>query len=177
MRLQIHLALDPEETSPEELEELRADAAIGISLSVRNAVRQENPEDPWRINPHLPSMKEKWRVEEDGKFRARVVNDADYARYLLRGNHANNPDGLIHPRGDKPFRFRRRDTGEIVYSWGVKPIDPDHIFRTVPRPYSFRRDVIEYAMQHGSMHALEVMSGRESWRGVLAIRLTRLWTV
>jgi len=174
MKLQIHIAIDPKETTPEEIAEIRRQAVEGIALSVRAAAMDQTPEDSGRLTPNNPSMKEKWRVEENGSLRAKVVNSASYAKYLLHGNHANDADGYIHPKGDRPFRFRRRDTGQIVYAWKVRPIDPENISRTVPMPYSFRRDVIEHAMQHGSLHALDVMSGREEWRGVLRVRLTQL---
>jgi len=174
MRLQIHIAIDPKETTPEEVAEIRRQAVEGISLSVRNAAREQTPDDGGRLAPNVPNMKEKWRVDETGNLHAKVVNSAKYAQYLLHGNHSIESDGYIHPKGDHPFRFRRRDTGQIVYAWKVRPIDPENISRTVPMPYSFRRDVIEHAMRHGSLHALDVMSGREEWRGVLRVRLTQL---
>ena len=174
MKLAIHIAIDPKETTPEEVAEIKRQAVEGISLSIRNAVREQTPEDYGRTNPNVPNMRDKWTVEDIGKLHAKVVNRAKYGKYLTQGNHANAPDGYIHSTSGRPFRFRRRDTGEIVYTWKVRPIDPVNISRTVPMPYSFRRDVIEYAMQHGSLHALEVMGGREEWRGVLRVHLTQL---
>lgn len=174
VRLQIHVAVDPKETTPDEIRRMKEDLVHETTLAVRDIVKDKTPEDPDRLKPNSPSMKERWEYELISPLRAKVTNSANYARWLLNGNRANDADGYIHAKGDKPFRFRRRDTGEIVYTWKVRPIDPNKIFRTVPMPYSFRRDVIEYAMDHGSMHALAVMSGREEWRGVLQVRLTRL---
>lgn len=174
MRLQIHVAVDPNTTSLEELTEIKQDLVRESMLAVRDIAQETSPSDPDRLRPNIPPLKEQWAGQMQNPLRASVTNDAFYAKYLLRGNHANDPDGLIHPKGDKPFRFRRRDNGKIVFAWAVKPIDPDNIHRTVPRPYSFKRDVVEYAMEHGSEHAINVMGGREAWRGVLAVRLTRL---
>jgi hypothetical protein len=174
MRLQIHVAVDPNTTSLEELTEIKQDLVRESMLAVRDVVARESPADPERLKPNIPPLNERWAGQMQNPLRASVSNDAFYAKYLLNGNHPNGADGMIHPLRAKFFRFRSRATGDIIYAKAVHPIDPNNIFRTVPRPYSFRRDVVEYAMEHGSEHAINVMGGKEAWRGVLAVRLTRL---
>lgn len=175
MRLQIHVAVDPNTTSLEELTEIKQDLVRESMLAVRDVVARESPTDPERLKPNIPPLNERWAGQMQNPLRASVSNDAFYAKYLLHGNKPDySPDGMIHPLKAKFFRFRSRATGDIIYAKAVHPIDPNNIFRTVPRPYSFRRDVVEYAMEHGSEHAINVMGGKEAWRGVLAVRLTRL---
>jgi len=176
MRLQIHVAVDPKKTPLEEIAEIKTEAVKESMLSVHAWVRQltmDLASDPMRKDPRTPPAWQQWTSNQDGT-RATIVNPTEHLKWLMHGNHANNPDGYIHPLGNKPFRFKRRDTGEWVRTWKVHPIDPNRIWRTVPIPYSFRRDVVEEAMWKGSEHAMNVLEGREDWRGVLQVRLTRL---
>lgn len=141
---------------------------------------QELSSDPGRYHKNSPSLADSWTATQEGKLRAVVSTDKFYAWYLLHGNPPNGEGadaGYIVPdpdKGNKYMKFRRRDTGAWVYAKRVRPLNPNNIHVTVPRPYSFRRDVLDYSIRHGAEHAINVLNGRESWRGVLKVRLTEL---
>ena len=149
-------------------------------LAVHAALREKTDElssDPGRYHKNSPSLAESWTATPEGKMRAVVSTDKFYAWYLLHGNPPNGTGadaGYIVPTHSKFMKFRRRDTGAWVYAKRVKPLNPSNIHVTVPRPYSFRRDVLDRSIRHGAEHAINVLNGRESWRGVLKVRLTEL---
>ena len=176
VRLQIHVAVDPKETPLSEIMHMKEELVSKVSLAVHQEIVEKTHElssDPGRTHPNVPSLANSWTMVPQGTLRAVIGTDKFYAWYLMHGNPPNVGEFIV-PTEKKYMRFRRRDTGEIVYAKRVRPLNPNNIHVTVPRPYSFRRDVVEYAMEHGAEHALSVLEGKEAWRGVLQVRLTRL---
>jgi hypothetical protein len=180
MKLSIHVAVDPKETPLDQIASMKAEAVQETMLAVHDALRAQTEalsSDPGRYHPNTPSLAESYKAVPEGTLRAVIGTDSFYGRYLMHGNPTNGTgkdEGYIVPTMSKFMKFRRRDTGEWVYAKRVRPLNPNNIHVTVPRPYSFRRDVVDYAMRHGAEHALDVLNGRESWRGVLQVRLTEL---
>ena len=155
---------------------MKAEAVEETMLAVHAALREKTDElssDPGRYHKNSPSLAESWTATPEGKMRAVVGTDKFYAWYLLHGN-APPDGGAIVPTRAKAMKFRRRDTGAWVFAKSVRPLNPNNLHVTVPRPYSFRRDVLDYSIRHGAEHAINVLNGRESWRGVLKVRLTEL---
>lgn len=185
VRLQIHVAVDPKETPLSEIMHMKEELVEKITLSVHQDLAVDRASlysDPGRGYsdqhstklPNSPSLAESWNITTQGTLHARIATDKFYAWYLMHGNAPPGGGEITSTTPGKRMKFRRRDTGKIMYAKSVRPLNPNNIHVTVPRPYSFRRDVVEYAMEHGAEHALSVLEGKEAWRGVLQVRLTRL---
>lgn len=182
MNLQIRVSLDGKKAISSRIDSFKDDFVRESTLAIRNKAIAHSPRDSGAL-PRLPlddyrkndpPLQEAWETDTENPKRSVIFNNTPYLKFLLDGNHANSPDGLIRPKKGHIFHFKNRWTGEEIFATSVRPIDPNAIGkRYTSRPYSFRKDIIERAMREGSQDAIAAMEGKAKWRGILAIRLTQ----